>query len=330
LKQTIDLESKTDTIEKFTTDNPFISVVVCVYNEAGNIEALIDKVYRELTNIDFELIYVDDGSTDDTVTKIKDFSRPRMKLIELRKNYGQSNALAAGIDHSKGKYIALMDGDLQNDPIDIPIMIDKLISDNADVIAGIRKDRKDGMFLRKIPSALANGIIRKSTGIHIKDAGCTLKVFKSEIAKNMGLYGELHRFIPVLASLEGARISQIEVRHHERNWGTSKYNMSRTFKVLSDLMLMLFFQKYLSKPMHLFGAIGLLTFTTGVIINLYLLGLKLLGGDIWGKPLLILGLILVLGGIQLITTGIIAEILMRIYYEGRERKPYQLRKVFIF
>lgn len=310
--------------------SPFLSIVVCVFNEAGNIKPLIEKVYDVLKNVDFELIYVDDGSTDDTVKNIKASSRPGMKLIELRKNYGQSNALAAGIDHSEGTYIALMDGDLQNDPIDIPSMIDRLISDDVDVVAGIRKDRKDGVFLRKIPSALANSIIRRSTGIHIKDAGCTLKVFKSEIAKNMGLYGELHRFIPVLASLEGARISQMDVTHHERSWGSSKYNMSRTFKVISDLMLMVFFQKYLSKPMHLFGASGLIIFTIGAIINLYLLTIKLMGGDIWGKPLLILGLILILGGIQLITTGIIAEILMRIYYEGRERKPYQLRKVLTF
>ncbi|GAB5410194.1 MAG: glycosyltransferase family 2 protein [Balneolaceae bacterium] len=326
----MDIESAEKKQEKVSPRKPFLSVVVCVYNEAGNIEKLIRNVYEELKNIDFELIYVDDGSTDDTVKQIRTFSRSGMKLIELRKNYGQSNALAAGIDYSKGEYIALMDGDLQNDPVDIPKMIDKLQSEEVDVVAGIRKNRKDGMYLRKIPSGIANFIIRRSTGIHIKDAGCTLKVFNSTIAKNMGLYGELHRFIPVLASLEGARISQMDVTHHERSWGTSKYNMSRTFKVVSDLMLMVFFQKYLSKPMHLFGASGLIIFTIGAIINIYLLALKLMGGDIWGKPLLILGLILVLGGIQLITTGIVTEILMRIYYEGREKKPYQLREIVTF
>lgn len=330
MKQHIDIKPVEEAQEIVNTHKPFLSVVICVYNEAGNIESLINKIYTALENFDFELIYVDDGSTDNTIKQIRSFSRPGMKLIELRKNYGQSSALAAGIDHSKGDFIALMDGDLQNDPVDIPKMIDKLLSEEVDVVAGIRKNRKDGMFLRKMPSGIANFIIRRSTGIHIKDAGCTLKVFKSAIAKNMGLYGELHRFIPVLASLEGARISQMDVTHHERSWGTSKYTMSRTFKVISDLMLMVFFQKYLSKPMHLFGASGLIIFTIGAIINIYLLALKIMGGDIWGKPLLILGLILVLGGIQLITTGIITEILMRIYYEGREKKPYQLRQIVIF
>lgn len=323
-------ESFEEAKEEMKNNHPFLSVVVCVYNEAGNIEQLVEKIYEELSTINFELIYVDDGSSDDTVKQVKLFSRPGMKLIELRKNYGQSNALAAGIDYSSGEFIALMDGDLQNDPVDIPKMIDTLLSEEVDVVAGIRKNRKDGMFFRKIPSGIANFIIRRATGIHIKDAGCTLKVFKSAIAKNMGLYGELHRFIPVLASLEGAKITQMDVTHHERSWGSSKYNMSRTFKVVSDLILMVFFQKYLSKPMHLFGASGLIIFTIGAIINIYLLALKLMGGDIWGKPLLILGLILVLGGIQLITTGIVTEILMRIYYEGREKKPYQLREIITF
>ncbi len=309
---------------------PLLSLVVCVYNEEGNIKPLIEKVYKALEDVDFELIYVDDGSTDATAKAIKEHARPGMKLIELRKNYGQSSALAAGIEHSQGKYIALLDGDLQNDPIDIPAMIDLLVSEDADLVAGYRMNRKDGAFLRKVPSKLANYLIRKSTGIHIKDAGCTLKVFKSEIAKNLGLYGELHRFIPVLAHLEGARIVQMGVTHHERSWGDSKYGINRTFKVVSDLLLMLFFQNYLSKPMHLFGTPGLITFVAGVIINLYLLALKLLGGDIWGKPLLILGMILLLGGIQLITTGIVIEILIRIYYEGRDRPPYQLRNIHVF
>ena len=327
MAQSPDLETLSKPQTKEEASPPLLSVVVCVYNEAGNIEALINKTYEALKGIDFELIYVDDGSTDDTVKNINAFSRPGMKLVELRKNYGQSNALAAGIDHSHGTYIALMDGDLQNDPIDIPELIEQLVAEDVDVLAGIRANRKDDMFLRKIPSTLANFIIRRATGVHIKDAGCTLKVFKSDIAKGMGLYGELHRFIPVLASLEGAKISQRKVTHHERSWGRSKYGIGRTFKVVSDLMLMVFFQKYLSKPMHLFGASGLLLFTAGAIINLYLLWLKLMGGDIWGKPLLILGLILVIGGIQLITTGIIAEILMRIYYEGQKKTPYQSRNV---
>ncbi|MAX80953.1 MAG: glycosyltransferase [Crocinitomicaceae bacterium] len=308
-------------------NSPELSVVVCVYNEEQNIEPLIQQIYQALEGRDFELLYVDDGSTDNTVAEIKRCMRSGMKLVELRKNYGQSNALAAGIHHASGKYIALLDGDLQNDPLDIPIMLDKLHKEGVDVVAGIRANRQDGMLLRKIPSKFANWIIRTTTDVHIKDYGCTLKVFDSDIAKNMGLYGELHRFIPILAKLEGAKITQMDVRHHARQFGTSKYGLNRTLKVMSDLMLMLFFQKYLSKPMHLFGGLGILTFAIGVLINVYLLVLKILGHDIWGKPLLVLGLLLVLGGIQLVTTGIVVELLMRIYYEGQHKKPYRVKQI---
>lgn len=311
-------------------NSPEISVVVCVYNEEKNVEPLVNNIYTALEGRDFELIYVDDGSSDKTVSEVKRCMRERMKLVELKKNYGQSNALAAGIHHSNGTYIALLDGDLQNDPLDIPVMLEKLHKDEVDVVAGIRANRQDGMLLRKIPSKFANWIIRRTTGVHIKDYGCTLKVFKAEIAKNMGLYGELHRFIPVLSVLEGAKITQMDVRHHARQFGVSKYGLNRTLKVVSDLTLMLFFQKYLSKPMHLFGAAGIIVFILGILINAYLLVLKLFGQDIWGKPLLVLGLMLVLGGIQLVTTGIVIELLMRIYYEGQRKKPYRLKKIHTF
>ncbi len=306
---------------------PTLSVVVCVYNEEENIAPLVDSIYSSLNAIDFELIYVDDGSRDKTVENIKNTLRPGMKLIELQKNYGQSSALAAGIDHAEGEFVVLMDGDLQNDPSDIPMMLDKVIKDDLDVLAGIRANRKDGFILRKIPSYFANKLIGRMTGIDIKDAGCTLKVIRSTIAKRIGLYGELHRFIPLLTHLEGATIDQIEVKHHPRVSGDSKYGLSRTYKVLSDLILMVFFQRYLAKPMHLFGGIGLLLTMTGIGINLYLLGLKILGQDIWGKPLLILGLITFFSGLQFLTTGIVVEILMRVYYEGQEKKPYSLRRV---
>jgi hypothetical protein len=194
-------------------------------------------------------------------------------------------------------------------------------------VAGIRKNRQDGMFLRKVPSRLANYIIRSSTGVKIKDYGCTLKVFKSDIAKNLGLYGELHRFIPVLASLEGARITQVDVKHHARQHGKSKYGIGRTFRVVSDLLLMLFFKRYMQKPMHLFGNLGLLMLLAGVAISIYLLVVKILGQDIWGRPLLILGVLLLLAGIQLITVGIAAELQMRTYYESQKKKPYKIRKI---
>ena len=207
-------------------------------------------------------------------------------------------------------------------------MLKKLKDEDWDVVAGNRKDRQDGMFLRKIPSKIANAIIRRMTGVYIKDYGCTLKIFKREIAEDLGIYGELHRFIPVLAKLQGASITQVDVRHHARRYGQSKYGLNRTFKVMADLITMVFFRKYIQKPMHLFGTLGFISFGLGALINLYLLILKITGQDIWGKPLLILGLILLLGGIQLITIGIIAEISVRTYFEGTHRKTYQVRRVF--
>jgi glycosyltransferase involved in cell wall biosynthesis len=248
--------------------------------------------------------------------------------VELRKNYGQSTAMTAGIDHATGTYIALIDGDLQNDPSDIPFMLQKMKDEDWDVVAGNRANRQDGMFLRKIPSKIANAIIRRMTGVYIKDYGCTLKLFKREIAEDLGIYGELHRFIPVLAKLQGASITQVDVKHHARIHGTSKYGLNRTFKVMADLITMVFFRKYIQKPMHLFGSLGFIALGLGILINTYLLILKLMGQDIWGKPILILGLIFLLGGIQLITFGILAEINVRTYFEGTNRKTYQIRRIF--
>jgi hypothetical protein len=208
-------------------------------------------------------------------------------------------------------------------------MIDKLESENWDVVAGRRLKRQDGMFLRKIPSKIANWIIRKTTGVYLNDYGCTLKVFRSDVAKNLGLYGELHRFIPVLAKMYGAKIVEMDVKHHARIHGVSKYGLGRTFKVVSDLMLMLFMQKYRTKPMHLFGGLGIASLGSGMIINFYMLILKLLGNDIGHRPLLTLGIVLVIAGIQLITTGFLSELIMRIYYEGQNKKPYNIREIFV-
>ncbi|MFO7939250.1 MAG: glycosyltransferase family 2 protein [Bacteroidales bacterium] len=306
-----------------------LSIVVCVYNEELNIKPLVEQIYQSLKEYNFELIYVDDGSTDNTVSEIKSLNKKEIHLVELRKNYGQSSALAAGIDYASGEYIITMDGDLQNDPSDIPAMLEKLKKEELDLVAGIRKNRQDGMFLRKIPSKIANAIIRMTTDVRLKDYGCTLKVFRKDTAKSMGLYGELHRFIPVLVHLEGGKLDEMNVKHHPRIYGKAKYGINRTFKVVSDLLLMLFFKKYMQKPMHLFGNTGVLLFMIGILINLYLLALKIMGQDIWGKPLLILGVIMLLAGIQLITVGLMAEMQMRTYYESQEKKPYKIRRVTI-
>ncbi|MBV6647757.1 MAG: glycosyltransferase, partial [Cyclobacteriaceae bacterium] len=207
--------------------------------------------------------------------------------------------------------------------------IAKLDDEDLDLVAGIRSRRRDGVLLRKIPSKIANALIRRLTGIHLHDYGCTLKVMKAEIARGLGLYGELHRFIPVLAGLQGARLGEMPVRHHPRKFGKSKYGLGRTFSVLSDLLLMIFFQKYLQKPMHLFGTVGLITFLIGAMINLYLLVEKFMGHDIWGRPLLILGITLVLGGIQLVTIGIVAELIVRTYFESQDKKTYRIKEEFV-
>ncbi len=306
---------------------PKLSVVVTVYNEEENIKPQIERIDHALKDFDYEIVYVDDGSKDSTVEILRAIAHKRLKVIELKKNYGQSLALMAGIDHAEGAYIVTMDGDLQNDPADIPMMLEVSQSGDWDMVAGERVNRQDGMFLRKIPSRIANYIIRTSSGVKLRDYGCALKVFKADLAKDLGLYGELHRFIPVLAYLEGARITQVSVKHHPRKFGKSKYGLNRTIKVISDLLLMLFFKKYMQKPMHLFGNTGILLFLVGAGINFYLLGLKIVGQDIWGKPLLILGLMLLIAGIQLITIGIVIEIQMRTYFESQDKRPYKIRRI---
>ena len=305
-----------------------LSVVISVYNEEENVRPLMAQLSSALKGLVCEIIFVDDGSTDGTLATLRSLENTQLKVIELRKNYGQSLALMAGIDHAEGEFIATMDGDLQNAPADLPAMLALAEDGGWDLVAGIRANRQDDFLLRKIPSLVANWIIRKTSGLKMKDYGCSLKVFKSEIAKDLGLYGELHRFIPVLAQLEGAKITQVEVRHHARQFGQSKYGLGRTLKVISDLLLMLFFKRYLQRPMHLFGNLGVGLFFIGAVINLYLGVLKLMGNDIWGKPLLILGLMLVIGGLQLITVGIVVEIQMRTYFESQQKKPYKVRRVF--
>jgi len=305
-----------------------LSLVICVWNEELNIKPLSEQIKTALNDFDFEAIFVDDGSTDNTRREIKKINDNRFILVELKRNYGQSSALQAGIDQAEGEFIVLLDGDLQNDPADIPMMLKMMEDDEWEMVAGVRANRKDGMFLRKVPSKIANYMIRKSTGIHMKDLGCTLKIFTKETIKSIHIYGELHRYIPALITFEGAtKITQVDVNHRPREFGDSKYNLSRTTRVMSDLILMVFFKKYLQRPMHFFGTIGIVTFALGALINFYMLILKILGHDIWGKPLLLLGILLVMGGIQFVTIGILAELQMRTYFESQHKKPYRVKRV---
>ncbi len=308
------------------TTTPELSIIVCVYNEEGNILPLVEKITNALEGLDYEIIYVDDGSTDNTRRELRSIQNRRLTIIELQKNFGQSAALSAGIQEAQGEFIVTLDGDLQNDPSDIPAMLHLARKEDLDLVTGIRKKRKDNL-VRKIPSLIANAFIRRLSGVKLKDFGCTLKVFRKKLAKEIHLYGELHRFIPVLAQLEGARMKDVVVKHHPRIHGQAKYGMGRTLKVISDLMLLLFFKKYLARPMHLFGNLGILLFGAGLVINFYLLFLKLSGNSIWGKPLLMVGILLVIAGIQLVTVGILIDIQMRTYYESQNKKPYKIRNI---
>ena len=303
---------------------PHISVVVPIYNERDNIKPLIDAVDEALSSNSYELVLVDDGSKDDTVKEIEKHKNERVRLVKFRRNYGQTAAMAAGIEYAQGEYIVTMDGDLQNDPSDILDMLNTLKSENLDAVMGVRQNRQDGKLLRKIPSKIANFLIRYFTGVTSKDLGCTLKVFRSQTAKDLNLYGELHRFIPILAKLNGAHYVDYPVKHHARQFGTSKYGISRTLRVASDLIFMVFMQRYMKRPIHFFGGLGLGLFSIGILINVYLLIIRIFSGDIWGRPLMIVGVITLISGIQFITFGVLAEMLMRTYYETQDKKIYEI------
>lgn len=313
-----------------TETNPLdCSVVVPMYNESGNVSLLVEQINLAMSTYNYEIILVDDCSTDTTRQEIIDLQDPRVMLIELRKNSGQSAALFAGIDQAEGDYIITMDGDLQNDPSDIPMMIRTLEEKDCDVVTGIRQKRQDN-HLRMWMSRKANALIGNATGMEIKDNGCALKVFKKEIAKEIELYGEFHRYIMLVANMNGARIEQVPVKHHARRFGVSKYGLNRTFKVMNDLLLILFRQNFLQKPIYLFGSAGMALFTIGCLINLYLLVIKLMGAEIWGRPLLLLGIMLLLIGAQFFMIGLVLDLQMRTYYESQNKRPYKLRRVRTF
>ncbi len=306
----------------------YLSIVIPVYNEEQNIKPLIEEIHKSISGFSFEVIFVDDGSSDRTVEEIRNIKQGNVKLVRFARNFGQTSAMAAGIEAAEGEYLAFLDGDLQNDPSDIPMMIKKLQDEGLDMVAGRRAKRKDGMLLRKIPSKIANKLIHGVSKIEVKDYGCTLKLMKTKLAKDIDLYGELHRFIPILASIRGAKIAEVDVKHHPRRFGVSKYGLSRTLRVASDLLLMAFFIKYRQKPMHLFGSLGLLSLGVGGLVSFYLTIDKfILGNDIGTRPLFFVGILLILTGIQLITTGFLAELLMRTYFSSRNTKPYTVEEI---
>ncbi len=308
-----------------------VSVVIPVYNEEENVPILYDQLKEVLEEIpyDYEIIFVDDGSTDRTPQILEEIAKKdkKVKVILFARNFGQTPAMVAGIDHATGDVVITMDGDLQNDPKDIPRLLEK-IEEGYDVVSGWRKNRKDAAVSRKLPSKIANWLIGKLTGVKIHDYGCTLKAYRSDVIKRVRLYGELHRFIPALASTVTSvdRIIEIPVEHHPRIYGKSKYGISRTFKVISDLFFIWFMKKFLQKPIHFFGLLGIVLFLLGIVPFTYLVILKLLGHSIGHRPLLIISVMFILAGIQMFTTGLISEMLMRIYFESQNKKPYVVRR----
>ena len=309
--------------------NNLISIVVPIYNESENITLLINEIFDVMGKhkLDFELIIVNDGSVDNTINVLETISlEKQLIVINLRKNYGQTAALAAGFDNSNGEIIVTLDGDLQNDPNDIPNLITK-INEGYDLICGWRFERKDKLINRRIPSKIANRLIGKVTGIFLHDYGCSLKAFKREIIKDIKLYGELHRFLPVLANIEGAKIKEIKVNHRKRKYGYSKYGIDRTFRVLMDLLTVWFMNKFLTRPMYVFGFIGIISIISSFIISSYLIVLKFLGENIGNRPLLMFALILGIAGVQLFSFGLLGELLMRTYHESQNRPIYRVRNI---
>lgn len=316
-----------------------MSVVIPIKDERDNLQPLHDYLNQVLEPLcpghprpvlsNYELIFVDDGSTDGSFAVLEEIASRdhHVKVVRLKRNYGQTPALQAGIDHSSGDVLVTMDGDRQNDPGDIPLLLEKL-EEGYDIVLGQREKRKDHFLIRKLPSLIANWIIRNVTGVHIKDMGCTLRAMRREVAESLMLYGEMHRFVPVLAQMQGARMCQVMVRHHPRVAGKTKYNLSRTVRVVLDLITIKFLDKYLTRPMHALGLAGLVSMGLGMISLVGTVYMKYFMTPpvfMTGNPLLLLSVMLELVGVQLISMGLIGELLTRTYFESQDKSAYVVR-----
>jgi hypothetical protein len=313
-----------------------LSVVVPMYNEIDNAAPMVEAVQAALARYPqpWELIVVDDGSRDGTGARLREVAKatgPHVRVLLLARNFRQTAAMQAGIDAAQGDIIVTLDGDLQNDPRDIPVLVKRLLVDDMDIVAGWRRKRQDDLFLRKVPSKIANKLIRDITALPFRDLGCSLKAFRASVLHQVRLYGEMHRFIPAWLSTvtSPARMAEMPVRHHARTAGASKYGISRTFRVLVDLLAVSFFQRFAARPGHFFGVLGLMVGGAGTAILTYLGVLKLLGQDIGTRPLLTLGMLCMMSSLQFLTTGVLAELLIRIYYGGRYAQPYHVRQELV-
>ena len=309
-----------------------LSVIIPVFNEQDNIPLLHASISRVLKEqqYNYEVIYVDDGSTDESFTQLSSLasSDPHVHVVKLRRNFGQTAAISAGVHYSTGEILVFMDGDLQNDPVDIPRMLAKL-DEGYDVVSGWRKNRKDAQLSRKLPSWLANRLISKVSGTHLHDYGCTLKAYRREVFQHVRLYGEMHRFIPAYAALTGAAIAEIEVTHHPRRFGVSKYGISRTFRVILDLVTLKFLGSFGTKPLYAFGMPGLASLTLGGALSALVLGQKILPPKVRANrnPLLSLSVLFSGFGMQCIMMGLLAELLMRTYHESQGKPTYVVSNI---
>ena len=310
-----------------------LSVVIPIRNEAPS----LDELHRELTETlgawgrPYEIIVVDDGSTDGsfaTLAKLQQQDPQHLRVIRFRRNFGQTAAFSAGFAHARGQLIVTSDGDLQNDPRDIPSMVKTLEDQDLDIVCGWRRDRQDAFFSRLLPSMLANRLISWSTGVRLHDYGCSLKVFRADVVKPLKLYGEMHRFIPAIASEQGVAISEVVVNHRRRKHGSSKYGISRTIRVVLDLLTVKFLLNYSTRPLQIFGLVGLVMAVPGVLITSYLAFAKaVLGQAIGNRPLLLFGILLVSTGVQLLTLGLLAELQARTYHESQGKPTYAIREI---
>lgn len=313
-----------------TSTAPYLTLVVPIYNEEESIPTLYARLTEELEALEhnYEIIAVDDGSRDRSFALLRDLAAtdPRMHVVRFRRNFGQTAAFSAGFDRARGEVVITIDADLQNDPADIGHLLAKL-DEGYDVVSGWRARRQDPFLNRRLPSQIANRIISWSTGVYLHDYGCSLKAYRTEVLHNIQLYGELHRFIPAIASWQGVAVAELPVNHHPRRFGKTKYGIGRTIRVVLDLLTVRFLLSYGTRPMHIFGLFGLGSMALGMVISVYLIALKFLYSEALAeRPLLLLGMLLIILGVQFISIGLIGELVVRTYYETQKKAIYAVRE----
>jgi glycosyltransferase involved in cell wall biosynthesis len=322
-----------------TTSSIYLSVVIPVLNESENLRPLVEEMAASLaeSGLNYEVIFIDDGSDEGSFGIINTLREefPQIGALQFRRNFGQTAAFAAGFDYARGDVIVTIDADRQNDPVDIPDLLEKL-DEGFDVVNGWRQDRQDGFLLRRVPSYFANRLIARLSGVKLHDRGCSLRAFRAEVVRDLRLYGEMHRFIPELAGAAGYTMAEVPVHHRPRVAGTSKYGISRTFRVILDLVTILFLRRYSARPMHLFGGVGILSVLAGLLFGIYLAGIKLWAGitggaegfrsvQIGDRPLLMLSVLLIILGVQFVVMGLLAELVVRTYHESQDKPIYYIR-----